>query len=369
MIDFEWTRRRFMWTAGVASVSSWLGPSARAFGSQGSVAQGSVAQGSAAQGSGRGGRQKIILDVDTGTDDAVALMFGALHPGLELVAATTVNGNVPVKNCTENSLRVFDHIGVDIPVYEGLATPYFRSDFPVPRRSGGSSIHGEYLDLPPATSKAQGQGAVDFLIETYSRPESREILLVPVGPLSNIAMALKQAPEIVANIPAIVLMGGAHEMGNVTASAEFNVWADPEAARVVLRSGVEKITMVSLDATTRALVSREDAGRLRALGTPAGEAAALFVERRLRAYLDIDPERRPAVPVHDALAVASIVDPAVISTVHAFVDVETEGELTVGRTVVDWRPRSTEARNAHFALGADEPLFVRMLLETMGRTA
>jgi inosine-uridine nucleoside N-ribohydrolase len=315
------------------------------------------------------GRQKIILDVDTGTDDAVALMFGALHRDLELIAATTVNGNVPVDHCTENSLRVFDHIGVDIPVYEGLASPFFRSDFPHPRRgSGSSNFHGKYLDLPPATSKVQSQNAVDFLIETYSRPESRDIILVPVGPLSNIAMALKQAPQIVANIPEIVLMGGAHEMGNVTASAEFNVWADPEAARVVFKSGVEKITMVALDATTRALVSLDDAKRLRALGTPAGEAAALFVERRVRGYLNFDPDGRPAAPVHDALAVASIVNPAVISTVHAFVDVETESELTVGRTVIDRRARSTEVPNAHVALDADEPLFVRMLLETMGRT-
>ncbi len=138
---------------------------------------------------------------------------------------------------------------------------------------------------------------------------------------------------------------------------------------VVLQSGVEKITMVALDATTRALVSLEDAKRLRALGTPAGEAAALFVERRVRGYLNFDPDGRPAAPVHDALAVASIVNPAVISTVHAFVDVETDSELTVGRTVVDWRARSTEVPNAHVALSADEPLFVRMLLETMGRTS
>lgn len=182
-------------------------------------------------------------------------------------------------------------------------------------------------------------------------------------------MALKRAPRIVENIPEIVLMGGAHEMGNVTASAEFNVWADPEAAQVVFRSGVAKLTMVALDATTRAQVSREDVARLRALGTPAGEAAATFVERRVQGYLQVDPQGRPAAPVHDALAVASIVNAAVISTVPAHVDVETDGALTVGRTVVDRRAWSTAQPNARVALGADEPLFVQMLLETMGRTA
>jgi inosine-uridine nucleoside N-ribohydrolase len=351
MTDFDWTRRRFLWTAGMATAAGLTG---------------TVDRLTAASGR----RRKIILDVDTGTDDAVALMFGALHPELELVAATTVNGNVPLANCTENTLRVFDYIGVDVPVHPGLASPYFRDDFPRPRKqSEPSAFHGRYLDLPEATSKAQEQGAVDFLIETYSRPEGREITLVPVGPLSNVAMALKQAPEIVANIPEIVIMGGAHEMGNVTASAEFNVWADPEAARVVLGCGVEKITMVALDATTRALVSLDDAKRLRGLGTAAGEAAARFVEKRVEGYLSFDPDARPAAPVHDALAVASIVDPAVIETRHAFVDVETESGLTVGRTVVDWRARSRAEANVHFALGADEPRFVEMLLETMGRTA
>ena len=210
---------------------------------------------------------------------------------------------------------------------------------------------------------------MDFLIGTYSRAEGREIILVPVGPLSNVAMALKRAPRIVENIPEIVLMGGAHDMGNVTASAEFNVWADPEAAQVVFRSGVAKLTMVPLDATHKAQVSLEDAARLRALGTPAGTAAAAFVERRIQGYMEFDKQARPAAPVHDALAVASIVNPAVISTVEAYVDVETAGALTVGRTVVDRRGRRTAPANARVALGADEPLFVQMLLETMARTA
>lgn len=359
MGSLDWSRRGFLKAAGLLGGSTLLA---------------GLARGETSSKTSRTGRQKIILDVDTGTDDAVALMFGALHPDLELVAATTVNGNVPVKYCTENTLRVFDYIGVDVPVYEGMATPIFRPDFPVPRKERTSSmtsgtIHGGHLELPPAKSKQQAMSAVDFLIETYSRPESRDIVLVPVGPLSNVAMALKQSPGIVENIPEIVIMGGAHEIGNVTASAEFNVWADPEAARVVLSSGIKKVTMVPLDATHRALVSLDDCKKLRALGTPAGEAAAIFTERRVRGYLEFQPSGRPAAPVHDALAVASIVNPSVISTVHAYVDVETHGELTVGKTVVDTRPRSAKDPNAYVALDADEPLFVKMLLETMGRTA
>ena len=349
------TRRRFLQAAGLAGIAGWAG-----------LRSGGRARAAGDQPARR--RQKIILDVDTGTDDAVALMFGALHPDLELVGATTVKGNVGIEFTTENTLRVFDHIGVNIPVYRGMASPIVRSDFPTPQ-SGGSAFHGQYLDLPPSRSRVRDTDAVDFLIQTYSREAGREIILVPVGPLSNVAMALKRAPKIVDNIPEIVLMGGAHDMGNVTASAEFNIWADPEAARVVFRSGVAKLTVVTLDATHKAQVSIEDAAKLRALGTPAGAAAATFVERRVKGYMEYDHQARPAAPVHDALAVASIVNPAVITTVPAFVDVETEGALTVGRTVVDRRGRMTAPPNARVALGADEPLFVRMLLETLGRTA
>jgi inosine-uridine nucleoside N-ribohydrolase len=352
MADATQTRRSFLGTAGMAAIATAL-------------PRGGV---EAAPSPPARPRRKVILDVDTGTDDAVALMFAALHPDLELVAATTVNGNVGIEFTTENTLRVFDHIRANVPVYRGMASPIVRSDFPTPR-TGSSAFHGQYLDLPPSRSQVRDIDAVDFLIQTFSRPEARDIILVPVGPLSNVAMALKRAPRILENLTEIVLMGGAHDMGNVTASAEFNVWADPEAAQVVFRSGVAKLTMVALDATHKAQVSLEDAARLRALGTPAATAAATFVERRVKGYMEYDHQARPAAPVHDALAVASIVNPAVITTVEANVDVETEGALTVGRTVVDRRGRMTAKSNARVALGADEPLFVRMLMETLGRTA
>jgi inosine-uridine nucleoside N-ribohydrolase len=311
--------------------------------------------------------QKLILDVDTGTDDAVALMCAALHPELDLLAATTVNGNVPVETCTDNSLRVFDHIGVPVPVYQGMHRPMVRDDFPVPRGVGRSDVHGGTLDIPPAHSRAADGHAVDFLIETFMASDG-DIVLVPVGPLTNVAMALTREPRLRDAIAALVIMGGGHEVGNVTPSAEFNVWGDPEAARVVLGSGVRSVTLVPLDATHRALVSLEDCARLRALGTPAGEAAALFTERRIRGYDASQPMHRlGAAPVHDALAVATLVEPGIVSTVRCHVDVETSGELTLGRTVVDTHARSGHEPNCEVALDADEPRFVRFLLETLGR--
>jgi inosine-uridine nucleoside N-ribohydrolase len=313
--------------------------------------------------------RKLILDVDTGTDDAIALMLAALHPDLELVAATTVNGNNPIANCTDNTLRVFDLLGVDIPVYEGAATPLLRDDFPIPRevlhRDG--SMHPRELPIPPPRSVKRARRAAEFLIDTYLAATD-EIVLVPVGPLTNIALAIRLEPRIVERIPRTVLMGGAHESGNTTPSAEFNIWVDPEAARVVLRAGLANLTLIPLDATHRALVSTADCQRLRETGTPAGEAAAAIIEGRIAAYDDLQPMGvSGAAPVHDALCVAYLVDAAVVSGRRVHVDVETKGELTLGRTVMDTHDRFGSAPNAFVALDADAPRFVSLLLETFSR--
>jgi len=311
---------------------------------------------------------KVILDVDTGTDDAVALMLAALSPDLELVGATTVNGNTAVENCTENTLRVFDWIGLPhVPVHQGMTRPLARRQMVQPNPAG--RYHGELLDLPsPATARVQPGHAVDWLIDTFLASDG-DITLVPVGPLTNLATAIQKEPSILAKIPQIVLMGGAHDHGNTTASAEFNIWMDPEAARIVINCG-RPIRMIPLDATHRALVSQDDCRALRALGTPAGEAAARFTEKRIDAYEESQPMHRAgAAPVHDALAVCSIVDPSVVTTELIPVDVETSGELTVGRTVCDFRFRSGRPANVEFATDADEPRFVAMLVEILGRTA
>ena len=313
--------------------------------------------------------RKLILDVDTGTDDAIALMLAALHPDLELVAATTVNGNNPIANCTDNTLRVFDLLGVDIPVYEGAATPLLRDDFPIPReilhRDG--SMHPRELPIPPPRSVKRTQRAVEFLVETYMATTD-PITLVPVGPLTNVALAITLEPRIVDRIPQTVIMGGAHESGNTTPSAEFNVWVDPDAARIVFAAGLPELTLVPLDATHRALVTAADCERLRATGTPAGQAAAAIIEGRINAYDDLQPmDTAGAAPVHDALCVAYLVDAAVVSGRRCHVDVETRGELTLGRTVMDMHDRFGREANAFVAFDADATTFVSMLVETLGR--
>ena len=263
---------------------------------------------------------KVILDVDTGTDDAVALMTAALSPDLELVGATVVNGNTVLESCVENTLRVFEWIGMpEVPVFTAACRG--RSPAPSRQHNPATRIHGDKLDLPQATIQAGEQHAVDWLIDTYLASDG-DITLVPVGPLTNIATAIQKEPRILEQIPEIVIMGGAHDHGNSTASAEFNIWLDPEAARIVVNCG-RPIRMVPLDATHRALVSLEDAVRLRALGTPAGEAAYRFIAKRIEGYDATQPMHRAgAAPVHDALAVCAVIDPSVITTHLIPVDVE-----------------------------------------------
>ncbi|MBX6371947.1 MAG: nucleoside hydrolase [Acidothermus sp.] len=307
---------------------------------------------------------KLILDVDTGTDDAVALMFAALHPELELVGVTTVSGNVPVECSTENSLRVLDTIGRgDIGVHPGLTHPLARWNTPVRRHlltDPTRNMHGTYLPLPAATSKASTIGAVEFLIETY-RGASDEITLVAVAPLSNLGAALALEPRLRDLVPRLVIMGGGHAMGNETPAAEFNIWADPEAAHVVLTAGFRDVTLVPLDATCQALVSRADCDRLAALDTPAGRTAAELIRHRIDAYTAGHAVDVPdAAPVPDALCTALLVDPDVVRTRRLHVDVETEGRLTRGHTVMDTRPDG-QPPNCTVALHADGRRFVELL--------
>jgi inosine-uridine nucleoside N-ribohydrolase len=312
---------------------------------------------------------KVILDVDTGTDDAVAIMFAALHPDLELVAVTTVNGNVPLANTTDNTLRTLDFIGRgDIPVYPGLARPLARQGFPGQKDYGGKSdMHGLELPIPPPTSSPHDTSAVEFLVETF-RTATEPITLVPTGPLSNIGAAVAVAPDIAARVNEVVIMGGAHRHGNVTPSAEFNIWADPEAADMTLTAGFDPLTLVPLDATHQALVTRDDVARFEELGTPAGTAAARFIGRRIDAYsAGHRVEVKDAAPVHDALCTAFLVDRDVIQTQPLYVRVETAGELTIGRTVIDTRSHAADPPNAHVAFGADARRFVELLTEAFSR--
>lgn len=312
---------------------------------------------------------RLVLDCDTGTDDAVAIMLAALHPELDLLAVTTVTGNVGVEVVTENSLRVLQHVGRDdVPVHQGSATSFVRGGFPVPRdQLAGWEIHGEYLDLAPSRTAPAGSRAPAYLLEVFEQAarSGDDLVLVATGPLTNLALCVREEPAFPRWVRHLVVMGGGHEIGNVSPSAEFNFWADPEAAQVVCRAGFGRLTLVPLDATHQALVSSADCERLRALATPAALAAAAVIEQRIAAHDESQPmEELHAAPVHDAVCVALLVDPDVVTVRPCHVEVETMGLLTLGRSVIDTHQRSGRPPNAQVAFAADRRRFVDLIRAT-----
>ena len=254
----------------------------------------------------------------------------------------------------------------EVPVHEGLARPLVRADFPIPRRvdDRAGKFHGKTLPLPEPKSAKRTTGAVEFLIETY-RNTTDEITLVPVAPLTNIAAALTLYPKLAELVPEVVIMGGGHAVGNVTPSAEFNIWADPEAAAVVFSAGFRKLTLVPLDATHRALVSRDDCAALGALGTPAGQAAATSsaaASRRTMHRRRWASRIRRRSMTRSAWPRSSI--RSLITTRRLHVAVETTGALTMGRTVIDTHFRGGGEPQCDVAFDADAKRFVAMLTET-----
>lgn len=307
---------------------------------------------------------RVILDCDTGTDDAVAIMLAALHPDVELVGVTTVFGNAAVAVTTDNTLRVLDHIGrSDVPVFAGLDRPLSPRpvDVTVEDSDDGRS---PYLPIPPPASTARDEPAVEWLVATL-RTATDRLTLVPTGPLTNIAAALTVDPRLVDAVAEVVVLGGAHAVGNVTPSADRNLWNDPSAAGVVLAAGFERLVLVTLDATFGAALTAEDGRRLDDLGTPAGTAAATFHRERIRDYAALPRMReRGAAPMHDPLTVAYLVDRSILTLRHLHVAVETAGRLTFGRSVIDVDEVGGGAPNAHVALEADAERYVDLLRTT-----
>lgn len=278
-------------------------------------------------------RRQIILDCDPGVDDAVALCVAQGHPDLELLAVTTVGGNQSLSKVTDNALALAAHLRLDdVPVAAGCAVPLLRA----PRDA--RHVHGESglgdVVLPPGDHALDPRHAVDVIVETLMSRPAGTVTLVPIGPLTNLALAVHKEPAIVARVREVVLMGGAIGPGNVSPVAEFNIATDPHAARVVFRAGWP-LTMVGLDATHATRVDEEIVARVRALGTPAAALAADLLDCTRRTYPPsarfVDP------PCHDPLALAAVADPAILQTVAAPVDVEVAGDLTTGMTVVDLR--------------------------------
>jgi pyrimidine-specific ribonucleoside hydrolase len=294
---------------------------------------------------------RIVLDCDPGHDDAIALLLALASPELDLDGVTTVAGNQTLAKTTANALRVLEHVErADVPVAAGADRPLVREPFVAAHVHGETGLDGP--SLPPPTGSPLPQHAVEFLAEHAAGQT-----LVAVGPLTNVALYLALHPG--SPPKRIVLMGGAIAEGNVTPAAEFNIWADPEAARRVFESGID-VTMVGLDVTHKALLTPAHADRLRTAGRAGKLVAELFDfyhGYHKRTY------GLPGSPIHDALAVAQVIRPGLLDTEHRHVAIDTESQLCRGRTVVDLWRRTGNEPNAHVAVGVDADAFVELLLE------
>jgi inosine-uridine nucleoside N-ribohydrolase len=299
---------------------------------------------------------QIILDCDPGHDDAIALLLALASSELRLLGVTTVSGNQTIEKTTANAIRILDLVGrPDLAVAEGASRPLVRE------RRVAAHVHGETgldgPDLPPPSRAPDPVHAIDWIAATVlANPDP--VTLVATGPLTNIALFLARYPELEARLERIVLMGGAIAEGNTTPAAEFNIWADPEAAHRVFSSGLD-MTMVGLDVTHRALMTPAHVERLAGSGA-AGELVAdlygFFAQFHRREY------GWEGAPVHDAVAMAHVIDGTLLDTEHCGVIVDTGPELSRGRTYVDLRQRAGWEPNCHVAVDIDSERFLELLI-------
>ncbi len=299
--------------------------------------------------------RRIILDCDPGHDDAMAILLAHGSPEVELVAITTVAGNQTLDKTSRNAQRVATVAGIrDVPVAAGCDRPLLRELVTAADVHGTSGLDGHQWEDP--TVPLAPTHAVDLIVELAM---AGDVTLVPVGPLTNLAMALRREPRLADRVQEVVLMGGSFTRGNRTPAAEFNILVDPEAAAIVFEAGWP-LTMVGLDLTHQALATPEVVARIRGLGTP----LARTVVDLLEFYGARTPAGLAGAPVHDPCAVARVVRPELVECLPAFVAVETHGRWTSGMTVVDFR---AERPNAQVATRLDVDGFWDLMVGAIER--
>jgi purine nucleosidase len=309
--------------------------------------------------------RQIIIDTDPGQDDAVAILLALASPEeLDVRGIVAVAGNVPLRLTERNARIVCELAGRrDVPVYAGCERPLHRALVTAEYIHGKTGLDGPRL--PEPTIAVQAQHGVDFLIDALRQADTAGITLCALGPLTNIAMALVKAPDIAEKVGEIVAMGGAYfEVGNVTPAAEFNVYVDPHAADVVLRSGIP-VTMFPLDVSHKALTFRTRIERLRALGNRCGVAAAEmldFFERH-----DVRKYGFDGGPLHDPCVIAYLLRPELLRGRKVNVTVETGSALTLGMTVADWWGVTDRPANVLFMNDIDADRFYDLLTERIAR--
>ena len=307
----------------------------------------------------------VILDGDPGHDDAIAWVLAKASPKLDIRAVTTCAGNQTLEKTTYNARRICTLLGIDAPIAMGLHHPLFSDPITAGNIHGQSGLDGPALPEPAVP--LSDLSAVELMAKVLRESEDK-VVIIATGPETNVAALLLAHPELKEKIAGISVMGGGIAYGNWTAAAEFNIWADPEAAQIVMDSGCP-IRIIPLDATHRACINADESKAFRALGTPVGKAVADCVDHRILAYSHLQPmERLDSAPIHDALAVCAVVHPEVITkSIFTRVDIDISGGLADGQTIVDPRTYTDRPRNADFALDADRDLFARWMMACIQR--
>ena len=309
--------------------------------------------------------RKIIIDTDPGQDDGVAILLALASPAeVEVLALVAVAGNVPITRTADNARKLLACADrADIPVYAGCARPLIRPLVTAEHVHGETGLDGP--SLPEPSVPLQPGHGVDYLIEALRGAGEGGVTLCCLGPLTNIAMALVKAPEIVRGLTEIVLMGGAYfEVGNITPAAEFNIFVDPEAADVVMRCGVP-ITMLLLDVTHAVLSTPERLGRIAAIGNRCGAAATEML--RFSARFNLEKYGWTGAPLHDPNVIAYLIDPSLYEGRHINVTIETGSELTRGMTVADYWRVTDRPANLTYIRHVDADRFYALLTERLSR--
>lgn len=305
--------------------------------------------------------RKIILDCDPGHDDAVAMILALGNPAVELLGITTIGGNQTLAKVTRNAQSMLAVCGrEDVPIHAGCVRPLVRALEVAPGIHGESGLDG--VDLPEPTVPVAETHAVDFIIDTVMAHEPGTITLVPTGPLTNIALAVRKEPRIAERVQEVVLMGGGYHTGNWSAVAEFNIIVDPEAAHIVINEAWP-LTMVGLDLTHQALVTADVEERIRAIGSDCADVVLGLMAFFRQAYRDNQGFADP--PVHDPCTVAYLIDPAVMTTRTVPLDVELRGELTVGMTVADFRAPAPADCTTQVAVDLDRDRFWDLVVDAI----
>jgi len=306
--------------------------------------------------------RKVIIDTDPGQDDAVALLLAFASPELEVLGITAVAGNVPLALTQTNARKICELAGrADIPVFAGADRPLQRQLVTAEYVHGKTGLDGP--DLPEPAMPLQDKPAVDFLVETLLATEDAEITLCCLGPLTNIALAIQQAPAILPKIAEIVSMGGGlFEGGNVTPAAEFNIHVDPQAAQIVFSCG-RPVTLLPLDLTHSCLTTRTRVEAFRAMGTPVGTATAELLDFFER--FDEEKYGQEGGPLHDPNVIAWLLKPELYTGRQINVEVECASELTMGMTVADWWGVTDRPRNVNYLRFVDDEGFYALLTQRL----